>query len=229
MPTTFYYSDVTHPTYSVSGFIVKQLLLGTRDDGAVTYSMASAASQPLQVRNSTDNPFIWVTEPIASNVTVSGTITHNLWGRESNAMANFGACASVWEYDNAGNSLNALVSTAGGASFADGVEYGTTSALRDWNATPTSRLIDAGNRLAVILYHGGIASPASGFTLDMTVGATTGGVSGDSFITFTETITVEGGAVADDPPAYTGGGYYWMKKNWLYLPKLKLFRPIPTA
>ena len=199
MATTLYYTDITHPTYTAAGFVVKRLFLNVRDDGLSVFTTNSAASQPIGVSQTAGGTAcIWVTEPLEA-ITISGAINHNIWGAESNMSANFGACCRIDEFDPSGASVSTLVSTAA-PGFADAVEYPvTTRAAMTWGATPTSTSIDAGNRLVLRLMHGGIASPASGFTLTIGVGATSGGVDGDSFTTITENLVEQ---VAAAPPRY---------------------------
>lgn len=187
MATTLYYSDITHPTYTIAGFVVKRLLVNTKDDGLSVFTTSSAASQPIGVTQTAGGTAcIWVTEPLEA-ITISANISHNVWGSESSMNANFGPCCRVDEYDSSGTSVSTLIGT-GAVGFADGVEYGTSRALHTWTGTTTSQSIDIGNRLAFRLMHGGIASPASGFTLTIGLGGTTNGADGDTFSTLTENI-----------------------------------------
>jgi len=130
----------------------------------------------------------WVSAPLASGVTISGTITPNLWGLESNAACNCGARYEVlrWSVKDGG-----IVSSLG-ISTDDGVtEWGTTSAVRTApTLTPTSTAFVTGDRIVIVIYNddGNAVTEASGRTWTFYFDGATG-VNGDTYLSFTETIT----------------------------------------
>lgn len=142
---------------------------------------------------------IFVTEPLNA-FTLAGSITINIRALENNAMANYVVGCQILK-----------VAASGGAqshiAFANlASELGTTEAVRSLSVTPSSTSILDGERLVLAIGYAGIGGSASGFTATGFYNGTSGGASGDTFITFTETITEQ--AVADTSFPYIGGGYY---------------------
>lgn len=129
-------------------------------------------------------------------VTISSTVTFNFWGLELTMNDNVGMAAIVSRYNSAGTFVSDVVAQ-GNAGHADGVELGTSTSAMNWTATPTSTSFNNGDWLAVIVHCEAVGVMAAGqFTLN--VNGTSAGVFGDTFVTFTETIT-EFVASADYP------------------------------
>lgn len=118
-------------------------------------------------------------------VTVSGAITKNLWMSESNMSANAGPQVIIDRHDSAGT----FVSTV--ANHERGVELPVaTRAAQNWNTgTVTSTSFSDGDWIRLRVYINDVGTMASGHSADFAMGATSAGVDGDSYITFTETIT----------------------------------------
>lgn len=123
----------------------------------------------------------WFT-PRLQAVTISGTVTLNIWALETNMATNAGAACRVSTADNAGN-VGTLISLA-----KDTIELGLSSTAHNWTITPTSVALKDGERLCfeVGICNIGTMGSIGGTTL--TNGSPTTGVDGDSFITFTETL-----------------------------------------
>lgn len=131
---------------------------------------------------------IWVSAPLSSGVTISGTITPNLWGLESAVQCNCGARYEVYRWSVAtGGIVNSLgISSDGGVS-----EWGTGAAVRTApTLTPTSTTFNAGDRIVIVIYNddGNAVTEASARTWTLDYDAATG-VDGDTFLSFTETIS----------------------------------------
>jgi hypothetical protein len=131
---------------------------------------------------------VWVSVPLSGNVTISGTITPNLWGLESNAACNCGFRYEVLRWSKA---RGGIVSSLG-ISTDDGVtEWGTTAAVRTApTLTPTSTAFVIGDRIVIVIYNddGNAVTEASGYNWTLDYDAATG-VNGDTYLSFTETIT----------------------------------------
>jgi hypothetical protein len=132
---------------------------------------------------------IWVSAPLSAGVTISGTITPNLWGKESATQCNCGARYEVlrWSVANGGIVSSLGVSTDGGLT-----EWGTGSAVRTApTLTPTSTAVVAGDRIVIAIYNddgnGVTENSGRNWTLDYD-GASTGS-DGDTYLSFTETIS----------------------------------------
>lgn len=183
---------------------------GTRGAGATTITDNTAAGLAAQPLTTTSTPFsavganggstpgfdvlilastpiCWIT-PALSAVTIAGSITVNFRGSESNAMANYGGGAGLFQI----SGDTATLIGAGGNS----TEFGTSEAARSFTITPTSTALADGDRLCIYFLYGGAGgSSASGFTASF-VYAGASGATGDVFVTFTETLAAQGGAAA---------------------------------
>ena len=133
----------------------------------------------------------WFSAPLSSGVTISGTITPNLWGLESATQCNCGARYEVFRWDVAqGGVVSSLgISTDGGLS-----EWGTSAAVRTGpTLTPASTAFNTGDRIVIVIYNddgNGVTQGTSrNWTLDFD-GAT--GVDGDTYLSFTETLSFSG-------------------------------------
>ena len=124
----------------------------------------------------------WFTPPLDA-VTISGTITFNVWMSENNMSANVDAQFQVFRFSGGADTAT-IISNAKGTELPV-----TTRAAQNWTGSPTSTAIAAGDRLHIRILGGDTLAQASGFTFNGSWGATSGSVDGDSFITFTETIT----------------------------------------
>jgi len=129
------------------------------------------------------NFLTWFTEKLNA-VTIAGTITFRVWMAESNMSANVGAEMAVWRSNDAGAQLSLILAAE------DGVEVPvTTRAVLSWTGTPTSTVINAGERLFIRVGGNDIGTQASGFNFTLGYAGVTASADGDSAITFTETIT----------------------------------------
>jgi hypothetical protein len=159
----------------------------------------------------------FASEPLGA-ITISGNVTINIRAAESNAMANYGVGVTIQRYS--GGSLDATIL----GSVAVGAELGTTEAARSLTTATTSTAIANGDRIVVTCeWYAAGGTTASGYNLTGYYNGAAG-ATGDTFVTFTETI-VEASSAADPPP-YIGAGYYWMGKGWNRIkPKIWLPRP----
>lgn len=132
---------------------------------------------------------IWISAPLASGATISGTITPNLWGLESSTSANAGARYEVLRWSvAAGGIVGSLgISTDGGMT-----EWGSTAAVRTApTLTPASTAFAAGDRIVIVIYNDDgstVTETASARTMTLDYDAGTG-VDGDSYLSFTETLS----------------------------------------
>lgn len=153
-------------------------------------------------------------------ITISGAITANSRGSESNAMANYTLGASIWKVTPNGAFTN--------FARADSVtEVGTTEGSLALTATVASQAFARGDRIAIIMNWIGVGTSASGFTASGFYNGPTASASGDISFTFTETIVelhTANSAVNFSDPAMLMEGTQQSKRNHLWLPK-KLWRP----
>ncbi len=131
----------------------------------------------------------WISAPLSAGVTISGTITPNLWGLESNANCNCGARYEVlrWSVATGGIVSSLGISTDGGVT-----EWATSVAVRTSpTLTPTSTAFLAGDRIVIIIYNddGNGVTEGSGRTWRFDYHGATPGADGDTYLGFTESIS----------------------------------------
>jgi hypothetical protein len=168
-------SKVTAVVSSIGGYVTGQY-------------WPSATTGHILTKTAGGTMTLWLSPPLSSGVTISGTITPNLWGLESAAQCNCGARYEVLRWSVA---AGGIVSSLG-ISTDDGLtEWGTGAAVRTApTLTPTSTAFAAGDRIVIVIYNddGSGVKQGSGrnWTLDYDAGT---GVDGDTYLSFTETIS----------------------------------------
>lgn len=187
MATQFFLrTDVTGPT--VSGYSFTYLLATTRGAGATNVQFNTTASgNHIEVSSG-----VWAMQVDA--VTISSTITLNLRVNEVAMSVNAQGACRISQYDSSGTFIADVVANAN-AKHTFGTEMSTSEAAQNWTATPTSTSFSAGDILVIAPHADAIGTMNSGGANIWTDGPT-GGASGDSFVTFTETITAFSGASA---------------------------------
>lgn len=130
----------------------------------------------------------FVSLPLDAGVTISGTITFNLWALESNMSAN--ATVKCRVYKCAPDGTLTQISN-GDSSF--GTELTLSAAAKNWTHTPTSTVCNKGDRLVVFagLDDATALTMGTGYNASIDYGAGSAGVDGDSYVTFTETLTFD--------------------------------------
>lgn len=141
-------------------------------------------------------PGAWISAPLDQDVTISGTITFNLWMGENTTSVNAGAMCVIERIDSTG----AIASTI--ASSAKGTELPKTSSIaaQNWTVTATSTNMLKGDRLRVrvlIKNVGTMGTDATG--CQFSLNGTTAAALGDSYVQFTETF----GFLTSDPTTTT--------------------------
>ncbi|HEY3435642.1 MAG TPA: hypothetical protein VGK41_08310, partial [Solirubrobacterales bacterium] len=161
--------------------------LSTSRGAGVTGIAASTAAGPTSGLEVGSTPYEWVSRPLSADVTISGTITFNIWGSESSMSANAGFQVIVERLDHTG----AIVSTV--INSERGVELGTSVAVHNWTGSPTSTSFNKGDRIRIrVLANDAGGTMASGFTVNARVGGSSAAADGDSYVTFTENFSFLG-------------------------------------
>lgn len=178
---------------SIDGYTNDRLLRATRGSAATNMNTAAVSSgNHLEVLDVAT--YVWGIQIEA--VTISGTITCNFRANEGVMTTNAQMAVVISRYNSAGAFISDVVAQAN-AKHADGVELGTAQAAMNWTITPTSTTFAAGDILVVKPHFDAIGTMGTGGLLLYTDGPTAG-ASGDSYVTFTETITAYV-AAADQP------------------------------
>jgi hypothetical protein len=159
----------------------------SRGAAAANYSTATVAGPTNGVETGGYSPTHWISPPVGADVTISGSITFNLRGYESNDLAN---CA-----------LNAVLDVIdGGASqtittihkTTNTTEMTTSQAAYNFSQSPAAGIaVHKGDRLRLRVFADDAAggNMAASYTFLFYYNGPTGGASGDSYITLTEDVT----------------------------------------
>lgn len=157
--------------------------IGTsRGSGVVNTGKSTVAGTTAGLEFNNTANLQWVSDPIDADVTISGSITFNLWGTESSMSANAGFQVVIFRVDSTTGALTQIINSE------RGTELGTSNAANNWSATPTSTACNKGDRLIIrpaINDAGG--TMASTHVATLYLDGTTAAASGDTYVTFTET------------------------------------------
>lgn len=212
MATTLYLRDVTVSDQAIRSTDSAKLngsasgwhsltLAGSRGatlnttQSVATVAGATAGIELEQTISSVTVPVEWISGPVDADVTISGSITFNLWAWESAMNANAAINVLVEKLDGKGlTTLTTILKTT------RTTELGTSAAvLTNFAQTPGAGVtLNKGDRLRVTVFADDAGTMGSGFTVSNRYGGGTGGsgTDGDSFITFTETFTTMGDTAA---------------------------------
>lgn len=170
---------------STSGW-VNQTLRTTRGSGTASISTSTVAGTTNGVEiASTGTPLAWISAPLDADVTISGSVTWNLWASESNMSANVAINGRLEVIDGATGAITLIDQTARTIEVAV-----TTRAVNNFSETPAAGVAcKRGDRLRVRVFGDDAGTMASGFTFDFAYNGTTASADGDSFITLTENLT----------------------------------------
>ena len=118
-------------------------------------------------------------------VTISGSITKNLRMSETNMSANVGAQIIIDRHDSAGTFVSTVANHERGTELVV-----TTETAENWSTgTVTSTSFSDGDYIRVRVYGNDVGTMASGYFFHFYYDGPTAAASGDSYVTFTETIT----------------------------------------
>lgn len=205
MATTLFLLDTTADTHlatnngtlqgGAGGWVAKAL--GTsRGSGLVASTATATAAGPvtgIEVPGATE----WISPPVSADVTISGTITANVWAAESNMSANV-AINVIIEIIRANalgtNNSNTLVEIVRSTRTTEVAV--TTRAVNNFttgmtSGAYTSQTLNRGDRLRIRVFGDDAGTMASGFTFNIGYNGNTGGADGDTFVTFTENFSFE--------------------------------------
>jgi hypothetical protein len=178
--TTYYLRSST----SEVDLVNTQLDLNTsRGAGSVNSTCTTNASTSVPMNYSSAN-VTWFTPPL-TGVTVSGTITANIRAYESAVQANAGIRIKIERTDTHGTPLSIIAEST----FGSPTELTTSDAAKNWSPTTTSTTLSSGDRIKVTLTCVNAGTMGSGQTVYVTFNGASAAAAGDSYVTFTETIT----------------------------------------
>lgn len=160
--------------------------LSTSAGSSAAPNILSAIAGPTAgVETGGSNPDEYISEPLAADLTISGTITFNIWGDEPAMTTNAGPQVIIERLD----STLAVASTI--VNSEAGIEFSTASAVVNWTATPTSTAMNRGDRIRVRLLGNDAGGTMAVGNCHITTGGPTGGANGDTWLQFNENLTFE--------------------------------------
>lgn len=127
----------------------------------------------------------WISPPIDVAITISGSITWNIWAAESSASANVAINGRLEVIDGATGAITLIDATARITEVAL-----TTRAVNNFAETPAAGVLcKRGDRLRVRVYADDAGTMGTGFTFSISWNGATAAVDGDTWLQLTETLT----------------------------------------
>lgn len=132
-------------------------------------------------------PLEWISPPIDQDVTISGTITANIWAAESSMNANVAINVAIYRLT---SDLSAAPQLIVKSTRVTEVAV-TTRAVNNFttgmlSTDYTDVAMNKGDRLRIVVFGDDAGTMGSGFTFNIGLSGTAGN-DGDTFVTFTET------------------------------------------
>ena len=201
MPTNFKFRDL-ESTLGGAG----QRLLSTRNgltvSGAITTTVAGGTD--IQVTQTAGGQALtWFTEPITEAVTISGTVTLSIYGRESATTVNAGAGILIQRCDNSGAVLSTIVANSTVPPTI--TEFSTSNSFKNGTYTPTSTSMAVGERIKATIKVRNVGTMAAGSVTIVYNGPST--LASYCFVSFTENIRTDEVIDVQQPEIYGSNGY----------------------
>jgi len=169
-------------------------LSGSRGAGAValttiTQDGPTAGNEIFSPVYGSNYPVLFISPPLAADVRIYQSITFNVWAMEGSMSCNAATNCRVMRIDGATGAVTQILKTA------RTTELGTTDpppAASNWSGTPTDTTFNRGDRIVAVQFldDAGTMSYQAVNNWHYVDGAT-GGANGDSYLTFTETLSFE--------------------------------------
>lgn len=130
--------------------------------------------------------YVWYSPPLGAAATISGVITCNIWANESSNSANTAINAVIEKVDGTTGAITAIAQTA------RTTELGTSKAVQNFTVTPGAGVaMKKGDRLRVRIFGDDSSqNMGTGFTFTVGFDGPTNAADGDTYITFTENLTL---------------------------------------
>ena len=160
--------------------------LRTSRGTAATNLTATATTGPVSgiELTSASTPVEFISLALASNVTIAGSISFNVWARQHTAI-NCALNAIVDRIDNLGAVVSSLGRSTNTAQLAVNA---TVNSLVTFSFTPTSTAFLKGDRIRIRLFVDDSTANMAFGTVTAAISGPTSAASGDSFVTFTDSL-----------------------------------------
>lgn len=181
-----------HTSAKLNGVVAwwsPRLMSESRGSGVVSLPVSTVAGPTvgIEVVESGEFPYEWLTEPLAADFTISGTITVNLWAYESTMNDNASANAVIEKIDGATGAITQIAKTARTTEVA----VTPTPTVNNFTVTPTSTVCKRGDRLRIRMFFDDSTSNMAVGSAVFRANGSAASADGDSWIQFTENLTFE--------------------------------------
>jgi hypothetical protein len=130
---------------------------------------------------------VWISRPLDADITISGSITWNIWGRESLAAANVAINGQIERVDGATGTITLIDKTARTTEMAI---HATTNSVSNFSETPGAGVAcKRGDRLRVRIFGDDAGTMAAGQSFTVGYNGPTAAVNGDTWVQVTENLT----------------------------------------
>lgn len=169
-------------------------LATTRGAGVTPYSSTPVAGPTLGVEIgplSLAFPIEWLSPPLSADVTISGTITANIWAAETDMNGNVAINVQIDRVSRVDGTITSVVKSTRITEVAV-----TTRAVNNFTTGMTSGAYTGvafarGDRIRIRIFGDDAGTMGAAGSFNAGVDGTTGAADGDSFVTFTETFAFE--------------------------------------
>lgn len=141
----------------------------------------------LNYNNTGPQVYEWLSLPLAADVTISGTVTLNIWAAESNMSANVAINVLIERISPTGAIASQILKTTRTSELSIST---VNTSLNNFTATPTSTAMTKGDRIRVRLFgDDSTANMASGHTFWVQYDVNVAADQGDSWVQFNENLS----------------------------------------
>lgn len=173
-----------------SPFLWNNLLLSTTAGAATVTNGANTVAGPTAgvevAPGSTTVALVWISPPLDVAVTVSGSITWNIWGRESLAAANVAINGQIERIDGATGAITLIDATARTIELAVSA---SVNSVNNFAETPAAGVAcKRGDRLRVRIYGDDAGTMASAQSFTIGYDGPTAAADGDTWVQLTENL-----------------------------------------
>lgn len=181
MATVLYIRDAA--TSGISGYKDLSTTAGSSNTTGVV-DTTSGGTNIQWTKTAGGTALAWISKPLASGVTISGTITVSLWAQESATQANAKGRCRIYKYS------SSTETEFTGSPFDDDLaELPTSMTENTWTGTASgNNVFSAGDRIVVKFFITNNGTMGSGRTCTMNYDAAAA-ATGDSFVQFNENLT----------------------------------------
>lgn len=194
-------NDASAVQLGTSTYLVKRCNSTQGDAGTNTFTATHTgpltgqywpSSNPDHALRLSDGQWIvWLSDPLSAAVTISGTITPNLWGNQNDAAAHAGARYEILRWSAADGGIHESLGISAHQGITEWPTYPTGGVRNEPTLSPASTAFNTGDRILIVIYSDDASgqTQSSGYYWNLNYNAAGAGWDGDTYLSFTETIT----------------------------------------